>query len=75
MTSPGSTPPLDAGPSFSTELTSAPCGLSMPKDSAKSWVTSWMVTPMRPRLTLPYFTSWSFTPTATSIGIANEMPM
>src|SRR6202030_3077100 len=57
----------DAGPSFSTELTSAPRGRSSPKDSASCALTSWIVTPIRPRTTWPVFTSWSSTFRATSI--------
>src|SRR6202035_2073727 len=56
MTSPGCRPAFAAGPSFSTELTKAPRGRSSPKDSASCAFTSWMVTPMRPRTTLPVFT-------------------
>jgi hypothetical protein len=44
-------------------------------DSATSLVTGAMVTPMRPRITRPLTRSWSATFLASSIGMANEMPM
>ena len=68
-------PALSAGPPFSTEFTSAPCGFSRPKDSASSFVTSWITTPMRPRVTLPDVLSWLAMSIATSIGMAKATPM
>ena len=53
ITSPTCRPPLAAGPSSSTWATRAPAGLSRPKDSARSLLTSWITTPNQPRLTLP----------------------
>jgi hypothetical protein len=74
MMSPTCRPPFSPAAPFSTLETSAPRGRSSPNDSASVAFTSCTVTPMRPRETLPVFTIWSFTFSATSIGIANEMP-
>ena len=68
-------PACAAGPSFSTEETSAPRGRSSPKDSASWAFTSWMVTPILPRTTCPVLMSCSSTLRATSIGMANDTPM
>ena len=57
MMSPSCRPAFAAGPSFSTWLTIAPLGAFMPKLSARSCVTLWITTPIRPRVTLPFFTS------------------
>ena len=75
MMSPGSTPAFSAGPPLSTELTSAPATLESPNASAVSLLTSWICTPMRPRVTRPF--SWICLTAliATSIGIANASPM
>ncbi len=70
-----SMPALSAGPSFSTELTSAPWGLGSPKDSASSLVTSWITTAMRPRVTRPVVRSWPAMSMATSMGMAKDRPM
>ena len=75
MMSPGLIPALSAGLFGSTALTSAPCAFFSPKESARSWLTPWMVTPSRPRLTLPYFCRSSLTFIATSMGTANDSPM
>ncbi len=73
--SPGCMPALSAGPPGSTLLTSAPSAFGSPIESATSFVTSPIATAMRPRVTLPLALSWSATRIASSIGIANEMPM
>ena len=44
-------------------------------DSATSRVTSAICTPMRPRVTRPLLRSCSLTRMASSMGMANEMPM
>jgi hypothetical protein len=76
MMSPASTPAFSAGAPASTLRTKAPWGRPRPMDSATSLVTWSMDTPMRPRLTRPVGPrSWSATRIASSIGIANEMPM
>ena len=75
MTSPGLSPAFSAGPPDSTVETSAPCGRSRPNDCASEELRSWMPTPMRPRSTLPVFSSCSATLEATSTGIANATPM
>ena len=75
MMSPGMRPALAAGPFGSTLLTWAPEGLGRPSGSAMSFVTSVMATPMRPRTTRPLALSWSVTRIASSMGMANEMPM
>ena len=75
MMSPDSMPAFSAGPPFSTELTSAPPAFARPNASAVSLLTSWICTPMRPRVTRPL--SWSCLTAfiATSIGIAKASPM
>ena len=75
MMSPASTPALSAGEPLSTLRTSAPCALPRPIDSATSLVTWSICTPMRPRETRPDTRNCSLTRIASSIGIANEMPM
>ena len=75
MMSPASTPALSAGPPLSTLRTSAPIGLPRPMDSATSFVTWSICTPMRPRITRPLARSCSETRDASSIGMANEIPM
>jgi len=60
---------------FSTPFTSAPAGLPRPNESASSFETSWITTPIRPRLTRPTLRSWPEMSIATSIGIANDSPM
>ena len=64
-----------AGEPASTPRTSAPWGLPRPMDSATSLETGSICTPMRPRLTRPLVRSCSLTRMASSIGMANEMPM
>ena len=75
ITSPASMPAFSAGPPFSTELTSAPWGFGSPKPSASSFVTGWITTPMRPRVTLPVVRSCCAMSLATSMGIAKDSPM
>ena len=75
MMSVASTPALSAGLPFSTELTSAPRGRSRPNEVARSRVTSWITTPMRPRATRPLSRSCFWMSSATSIGMANDRPM
>ena len=75
MMSPASTPAFSAGDPLSTPRTSAPWALPSPSDSAMSLVTWSICTPMRPRVTRPVARNWSLTRTASSIGIANAMPM
>jgi len=75
ITSLASIPALSAGPFFSTLLISAPTGLLRPNDSASSRVNSWIVTPMRPRVTFPLVRNCSVTCVATSIGIAKDKPI
>ena len=76
MMSPASTPALSAGEAASTLRTSAPWGLPRPMDSATSFVTWSICTPMRPRETRPAGErNCSLTRIASSIGMANEMPM
>ena len=75
MMSPASTPALSAGLPDSTPCTRAPEGLPRPSDSATSLLTGPMPTPMRPRITRPAVRSWSATRMASSMGMANEMPM
>ena len=43
-------------------------------DADSDWLTSWIVTPSWPRVTLPVFRICLSTLSATSIGIANETP-
>src|SRR5216117_3787842 len=66
---------LVGGLPFSTEFTSAPRGRSSPKEVARSRVTSWITTPMRPRATRPLSRNCFWMSSATSIGIANDRPM
>ncbi len=47
----------------------------MPKDSARSRETGWIITPSQPRLTWPSLRSWSATSMATLMGMAKESPM
>src|SRR5688572_8801928 len=61
ITSPTSRPAFPAGEPSSTLLTAAPTARPRPRLSARSLVTFWMPTPMRPRTTLPVFISWSAT--------------
>ena len=75
MMSVASTPAFSAGLAFSTELTSAPRARSRPKEVARSRVTSWITTPMRPRATRPFSFSCFCTSSATSAGMAKERPM
>ena len=75
MMSPTSIPPRSAGPPGSTLRTSAPAARGRPSGSATSLVTSAMPTPIRPRVTRPEVRICSATRIASSIGIANEMPM
>ena len=75
MMSEASIPALSAGLPFSTEFTSAPRGRSSPKEVARSRVTSWITTPMRPRATRPLSRNCFWMSSATSIGIANDRPM
>ena len=75
MMSPGFKPARSPGLFGSTALTNAPCGVAMPKDCESGWLMSWTATPMRLRFTLPFFRSWSFTFSATSMGMAKDMPM
>ena len=53
ITSPVLMPAFSAGPPSMTWPTSAPRGRSRPKASANCAFTSWICTPMRPRVTLP----------------------
>jgi serine protease Do len=50
-------------------------GLGKPNASAISFVTSWICTPTRPRVTLPFSRNWLTVFMATSIGIANARPI
>ena len=75
MMSPASTPAASAGLPGSTLATRAPAARGKPKDSATSFVTSPICTPMRPRTTRPIVFNCSDTRIASAIGTANEMPM
>ena len=55
--------------------TTAPFSGSRPMDSATSGFSSPSATPTRPRVTRPPFLSCSATFCASSMGMANEMPM
>ena len=74
MTSPGSKPALAAGEPASTPLTNAPRGLPKPNASAVSLSTFAMLTPMRPRVTKPWLRNCVETRTASSMGMAKEIP-
>ncbi|MNS99359.1 hypothetical protein D3C72_1337600 [compost metagenome] len=74
ITSPAFRPAWSPGPPFSMFETSAPSGLSSLNESAKAWFTSCTATPRRACVALPVATIWSFTCTATSIGMANDTP-
>ena len=75
MMSPGSNPAFSAGEPCSTPRTKAPCVFASPKDSATSLLTWSICTPRRPRCTRPVVRSCSLTRMASSIGMANEMPI
>ena len=75
MMSPGSSPAFSAGEPCSTPRTNAPWVLVSPRDSATSLLTWSICTPRRPRCTRPVVRNCSLTRIASSIGMANEMPM
>src|SRR3712207_7321129 len=56
----------------STRCTRAPLALGRPKESATSFVTSPICTPMRPRVTRPVVFNCSDTRIASSIGTRSE---
>ena len=74
-TSPVFIPAFAAGPSASSPASSAPLGVLSPRLSAMSWLTSWIRTPIQPRLALPNRRSWSITVRASLEGIEKPMPI
>ena len=75
ITSPASMPPCAAGAPGSALRTNAPRGFPKPKLSATSLLISPIATPIRPRTKRPVVRSWSATRIASSMGIANEIPI
>ena len=74
ITSPDFSPAAAAALPGATLAISAPSGRFRPKESASDWFRSCTVTPSRACVALPVATIWSFTFSATSIGIANDRP-
>ena len=74
MTSPDFSPAAAAALPGATFEIRAPPTCLMPNESASVWFRSCTVTPRRPCVALPVATIWSFTFSATSIGMANDTP-
>ncbi len=75
MMSPCRMPARPAGVSSPTLAMSTPALTSTPMASASSWVTSWMTTPRKPRVTLPVSMSEVMIWRAMLMGMAKPMPM
>ena len=73
-TSPSLSPAFSAGLPFITPLTRAPFRSFTPNSSARSEVTSWMLTPSQPRTTFPLLIRLSMTDLTMFAGTAKPIP-